>query len=582
MSISDENTSSFDSPSPPSLSIPPSPLLDQPEKENENEIEIEKALFADSEPEYCEFEYWEMSERYIDMNVVQDCPSVQDIDLMKVCMEFWLKETTFEGWRNSSQLYEQLLLSLKQQDHEVRQRWYKTKHVSVPAMTFLLNRIVDQWRIFTSNEKQKQKQRHKGSKSWNSMTVSHQNSVFHGSTPSQMLNQLLTWKSMEPMLLLEARSYNLIMQAAMGDYRGEETAMLCESIFRRMLPTQTRTQKQSSSYVPVDRRTLPDSYTCMFVLQAWARRCTTNPDATERMWHLFSEMQQLHKDGILEAPLNAIHYNVVIDGLMRSNQVDWMNRAEQLFQQMNESPTLIPTRSTYGSYLDGWLSYKHVSLEQWHRCKVVLDDALERSKAMPEEPLVNASTFAHFMRAANWLGRYDLAEQTYVDLCGWHKQLPTPSMAPDNHCMRALVHVYSYTRRPDQAEQALLAVVKEARGKNRLSWWPGAFHFEMVIQCWLKQRTSEEDGLERAGQLLLRAAEVGEELRLNLSDDSLYWIVSAWAKSGRDDAPVRAAALLDAFRSRSKASVRKACFELVEKMQSPSIQQQRKTTGSTT
>jgi hypothetical protein len=94
---------------------------------------------------------------------------------------------------------------------------------------------------------------------------------------------------MEPMLLVEARCYTLIMHAAMDDDRPEEIPTFCESIFRSMLQTQ-------SLLSSVDKRTMSKACTCTFVQKAWTK-CVSTPNATELLWNLFLEMQQLHKDG---------------------------------------------------------------------------------------------------------------------------------------------------------------------------------------------------------------------------------------------------------------------------------------------
>jgi hypothetical protein len=367
-------------------------------------------------------------------------------------------------------LYEQLLSSLKQQDCKARQRWYKDNRV--PKMTFLLNKIVDQWRI-TMFKRLKPGQSH------SKLSKTNENPIIQVSTPSQKLNQLLTWQSMEPMLLIRAHSYALIMQAAVDDYNAEETPMLCESIFRRILPTR--------SLSSVDRRTLPDALTYTMVLQAW-RKCTSNPEAIERIWNLFNEIHQLHKDGILETPLNSLHCTIVISALMRTGKVDWMNLTEQFFQPPLTWATLTPGRDMYTVYLHGWLNYNNTTLEQWHRCKAVLNNALERSKASPEEPLVDAHIFSLFILKAGYLGRDNLAEQTYAELCHWHKQFPVTSMAPNVYTLKALVLMYIRTRRPDAAEEALFTLIEKDRGQNHLEWATIAHYFNEVIQCWLKKK----------------------------------------------------------------------------------------------
>jgi hypothetical protein len=421
-------------------------------------------------------------------------------------------------------------------------------------MTGILNRVVEHWRKACK----RQKQRH----SLSTSSISNKNFIIQAPTPSQLLDQLLTWKTMEPMLLVGAFSYNYIMLAALDDFSVEETSTFCESIFRKMISS------QASSFV--DRRIVPNSYTYELLLKSWSNR-TGDLNTMEHLWSLFNEMQQLHKDGILEMPLNENHYTIVMHAFMRTNQIDWMNRAEQLFQQMRESTTLTPDQSIYTCYLRGWLSLKGLTLEQWQRCKAVLNDALEQSKACPQKPLVNASEFKYLMEAAFRMRRNDLVEQSFAELCKWHSTFPVPSMAPSVRCLSTLMRTYARTHRPDQAEQILFSLIQDRRGKIKAKWTPKAFHFEEIIKCWLKL-TATNDGLERAGQLLLHAVELDQEFCLDLSCDYLYWIISAWAQSGRHDAPSRAAALLEAFRSRSKELVRKDCLQLVEKMQSPSFQ----------
>jgi hypothetical protein len=540
----DDHVSSFNS-TPSS-----SPLLKQPVENKDNVVEPHKAMFDDSG-----MTIPEITKRYIQMNVAESSPSKQDLERMRTCMQLWRKIRTLEAWKNSCLLYEQLILSLKQQEHNVLEEWYRTNRE--PNMTQLLNGLLEQWYL----TRKKGHPRHSQS---DPSTL--------GPTPSQMLDQLSTWKTMEPMLLLVARTLNQIMQAAIDDNHAKEAPLFCESLFRSMLPTQS----SSSSSCAVDQRTLPDAFTYTLVLKAWSKRTGGSLEATEHLWNLFSEIQQLHKDGILEAPLNAIHYTILIDGFTRTKQITWINRAEQLFQQMEESPTLTPTRGTYVAYLVGWLSYIGLTLEQWHRCKVVLNKALEQSKASPQDPLVNASMFSRFMVTACALKRDDLAELTFVELCEWYNRYPVPSMVPDGHCLKALLQMYIRTLRPKLAEQILLIVIKEVHGKNNFEWVPTAQHFDQIIRCWLQQTVPDEDGLERAGQLFLQALELDKELRLDISDESLYEIIFAWAQSRRHDGPSRASALLKAFQSQSRKPVRSACLQLVEKMQSPSFQQKLK------
>jgi hypothetical protein len=489
-----------------------------------------------------------MTQRYIHMNVADVPPTVHDLDCMTLCIHFWRKKRTFEAWKHTSQLYEQLLLSLQQQDTAVRETWYNRGHI--PAMTTLLNVVLIQWQ----NIRLRGIQKHLESES----STPHQTSIIHGPTPSQMLDQLWTWKSMEPMLLLNPHSFALVIQVAAGginDYCAEETPCLCESIFRRMLQTQSSL---------LDRRTLPNARLYTLVLRAWAK-CDGNPEATEHLWNLFNDIQQLHKDGILEDPLNRDSYALVIERFMGTQKVDWMNRADQLFQQMQESSTLTPDKEGYATYLTGWLTYEDLTLEQWHHCKAVLDDAMKRSKGSPEDPLADFSIFLRFMAKASKLGRDDLAEQIYVELGQWNKQFS--SLIPETYRLKDLLKIYTRKLQPELAEQSLFIFIRESRRERNHDQRPKALHFGVVIKCWLKQTASKEDGLERAGQLLLRAVELDDALRLNLSDEPLHWILSAWAQSGRDDAPARAAALLVAFQARSKKGVRKASFQLVKNMQ---------------
>jgi hypothetical protein len=547
ISLSEEDVSSFDSP--PSLSAPPSQLLEEDEKDNK-EIDVNS---YETGNKYSNAQYREMTERYLHMNVTEDPPSQHDLLRMKFCIQFWQGKNTFHAWENSSQLYQQLILSLKQQqDQKVLDDWYKDKNT--PDMTFFLNAVVDQWRIMRGKENQQKS--------------SYKSSFLQGPTPSQMLDQIMAWKSMEPMLLLNSRSYTLIMQAAVEVYNDEESPMLCDSIFRKMLPS------QSSS---VDQRTLPNYFTYTHMILAWSK-CHKNPEATERLWNLFNEIQQLHKDGILENPLEPMHYAMVIGALMRPQQIDWMNRAEQVFQQAQELLTPAPLRGAYLSYLHGWLFYKDLTLEKWHQCKAILNEALERST--PQNPLANASIFARFIVTAGKLGRDDLSEQTYIELCQWYKQLPVSSMAPDVYCWNALIHTYSRTLRPYLAEQALFTLIHEVNAKKCPELGPKAHHFEIVIQSWLQQMDSKEDGLERAEQLLMRAVKLDKQLGLNLSSQSLNWIIKAWSQSGLRNAPYRAAALLKAFQSESTIPVRSFTLELVKTMQSPSYRPQ-KTTSNT-
>jgi hypothetical protein len=587
LSLPEHDLSSIDSPSVSSLSASSSPLQQQqqqqqqqqrPEKDKGKMVGIYKTVF-----DHTGMEIPEITKRYLCMNIEVDRPSERDLDLMQLCIQFWLnRKPPLEAWEKSSQLYEQLVLSLKQQEHDVRTKWLEKKAEShVPRMTYLLNKMLTQGR-FAMRERRNQRRPQSRS---SEVVPSNKPSHIRGSTPSQMFIQLMAWKKMEPMLLLDTSCFNLVMQAAIDDYDADDTPMLCESIFRSMLPSQSSSSSSSSSFF-VDQRTLPDAYTYTAVLRAW-EKCTGKPEVTEHVWRLFNEIEQLHKDGILKTPLNIIHYNIVINALMRTQQVDWMNRAEGLFQQMQTSSTLTPDRGIYVGYLAGWLLYKGLTLEQWHRCKAVLNNALERSKASPTEPLVDASTFSHFMVKAGYLGRDDLAEQTFADLLEWYEQFPVPSMAPDVHCLRALVNLYTRTLQPDKAEQALFALVEEARDKKMPKWGADGSHFLATIKCWLKQASSasnadaDEDGLERAGRLLLRALELDRKLRLNVTNRFLYLVLSAWAESDRHDAPVRAAALLRAFQSRSKKPVRNDCFRLVKTMQSASSPHQHTSTNST-
>jgi hypothetical protein len=546
-STEDRPVSSFDSP--PSSSTYSLSIVEQLRNDNERVVKSKKAA-----TKYSHKEYQELTEHYIHMNVTEGVPSKNDLDLINLCIRFWIKNNTIEAWKKSSQLYEQLILSLKRQNHKVLHKWYSKNDM---AMTYLLSVIVNQWRNI-KHESPNQRHPHPTS------STSKKNSVVARPTPSQMLDQVLTWKTMEPILLIDVGIFNVIMAAALDDYSAKDTPIFCESVFRKMLPT------QASS---VDQRTLPDAYTYTLVLRTWGLR-SGSPEAVEHLWHLFNEMQQLHKDGNLKTPLNVIHYTAVIDAFMCTQQIDWMNRAEQLFQRMLKSPALSPVQGTYTVYLVNWMLYKGLTLEQWHRCKAVLNDALERSKAFPTEPLVKASIFGNFMVAAQNLKRDDLAEQTFVELCQWNNSFPVPSMTPDVHCMTALLRTYANTSRPDLAERILSTLIKSAREKSSTKWTPLAYHFEMIIKSWLQQTESEEDGLERAGKLLLYAVKVDREFRLDISPKYLYWIITAWARSGRHDAPSQAAALLKAFQSQSKMDVRKDYIQLVEKMQSPSFQRQ--------
>jgi hypothetical protein len=93
-SLADENVTLCDSPSPLSISTTiPSPLLEQPEKK-------EALKSNDTVSGYRDDDYKNMTERYIHMNVLEVRPSQNDLYLMKLCIQFWCKEHTFEAWRN--------------------------------------------------------------------------------------------------------------------------------------------------------------------------------------------------------------------------------------------------------------------------------------------------------------------------------------------------------------------------------------------------------------------------------------------------------------------------------------------------
>jgi hypothetical protein len=291
---------------------------------------------------------------------------------------------------------------------------------------------------------------------------------------------------------------------------------------------------------------------------------TTSANAAERVWDLYSNMKT-------SQPLDANHTTLVMAALVHSHHEPWMAQAEELFQELLASSSTL-TRDVYKVYFSGWLTYNGLTQEQWDQCKVVLEDALERSKAHPQEPLVDASMFAQFMECAYHAEQDEWVLEIYNQLCTWHKRLPVASMAPNAQCLNVLLYSYTRMLRPVEAEGILMRLVEEARSHPEAGL--AAHPFESVINCYLERAVQSEDdndSLTRAEQLLLRALELDQEFEWDLSEESLYAIVAAWATSGRADAPSRAAALVEAYASQSSNPVSKECKEMVKHMQSPSF-----------
>lgn len=433
--------------------------------------------------------------------------SSQNLVAAEETIRWWTTQRTVQGVNAAFLLYERMAVELEENpdllETEDMIYWLDGRY---PRATHLLNAALDAWRIV-----------------WEET----------GATlpPEQVLLSVERFASATPPVLLNDRTYSIIMNAAVK--RGDPgTPIFTERILETMLVNSQ-----------INPAVMPDIVAFTTAVRAWA--ISTRPDAAQRAEGLWLEMLSLHDDRVIDATPNTVLYNTVLSALVRTRQFSDMERADEILRQMLTSPyqDVYPDTVTFRLVVYGWTE---------------LDDPLgvDRAYLLVQEmlriyetgsaSLELDSTF--FSKLISTLARFDSnldkAESIYQELVALYERTGDACFEPDVYATRAMIIVYAKQGRPEKAEPLLERLEHEALSSGDLKMMPKRGHYRDVLLAWM--RSSDNDAVDRAERILVRMTDIATRGDEDMVPDnrSINSVLRMWSNtSRRHDAAMRAESL---------------------------------------
>ena len=358
-------------------------------------------------------------------------------------------------------LLARLLLELKTQP-DLPQHWFTGNH---PQMTHLLNAALDAWRIGRQKDPTAKSVR-------------------------EVYNLLTHWVHWEPKLVLNTRTYTLLMHAS-------RDPDLCENIMQKMLD-----QPQAS----------PDHV-------AWTLLLNVASADPERVIGLLWKMMEGFERGVHQAMPNTATYNTVLQSIINANPKKYMEQAESLGNQMIDSPlpSVQPDIVTFQLFMYGWSKVNLDKAETWWR----LLQTHPKVEGSPDivAPLLNVA----------------VRDKQYSRAEAWYQEVMQRWDTPGVHCRRAMLTLYCKTDRLELA-QDMLNELEQVQDGLRPS------HYRDVVHA-LASSGRDED-LVKAEEMLTNRRWSDDKKGVEL--DGMLWspLLAGYSKSTRAEAPYRTEELL--------------------------------------
>jgi tetratricopeptide (TPR) repeat protein len=487
--------------------------------------------------------------------------------------EIWQAEETIRYWTTlrtpvsvswAWQLFERLVTAVEhaptllQDDYVVH--WYDGRY---PRATHLLNAILDSWRIcYTAPQR-------------------HDEEVNDVLSPRQVLSVLERWTAVVPAVPVNARTYTILLTAAIQRGQLPDTRNIDSSCsrgsndFSRGDPTQVPIFAQDLLATMLERglqhpAELPDAVMWTASIRAWA--LSMREDAAEGAWALWQDWHAMLEEQVVRIPPNTVACNTIMDVLMTQSSSDGGTRlepalkADQLLQDMiwHGYYGVAPDTVSFQLIIFGWANVAERRLtaveEDAYQGKEAedaidpLDQACQRLSDMLDLDLsgdasvqADATYFAKIISVAARQGRLELAENLYDQLSLLYERRGEQRFSHDIHVTRAMVILYAKSNRPVQAETLLYDMESDAATSLNPSILPKPSHYRDVIRCWAFPGRSFES--EKAEQLLLRliglAMNMDETKDLYMPNERLIdMVLMSWTRTESGDAGFRAESLL--------------------------------------
>jgi pentatricopeptide repeat protein len=449
---------------------------------------------------------------------------------------------------------------------------------------FLLNRIVDHWRISWTDEGLADDRTTDDDD--DRSTSSNVNKDLNVMSPADMINWIdrLDEQNMSlsssssfssQMPLSDSRTWTLIVDALCRRGDPFEAPLVAQWLLDRQLDmVRTHHQdkaeagdcyeieyhrdhsdggvNQSSSSTTImqqqqqqqdeDHRIRPDTVFITNVIRAWAK--SGRLEAPEMAEGLLRLMYDLHENGWTDSGPNTMTYGVVMDAWYRSQHPEASHRLEALLEEMKSShiaDDVVPDRVCYQYVLNSWARDHGKSRHGVEKAHQVLREMISLYRHAGNDYVApNASNFSTVMMAACRVGDADRAEKLYEQLQDLHQTTGNRSFRPTVECRKALLLAKAKSGAAHEAQCLIDELVKLALSdKRNQHLMPNRSFFVDVLVAWTKHK-DDVVAAERAQNVLNQMVDLAMNKghRYLLPDkQSFDKVILAWSRSRQSSAP---------------------------------------------
>jgi len=372
---------------------------------------------------------------------------------------------------------------------------------------FLLNRVVDCWRIGWRDERL-------------------------DSTPNDVMGWVEDFD-------IDNRTITMIINGIC--LRGDpfEAPLLAQWLLDRRL---------GQAYEDEDDTSLrPDTIFFTNVIRAWAK--SGRIEAPEMADGLLKMMHELYaKSGWMESAPNAFSYAATMEAWSKSQRhPESTKRIEELLEEMKNSSLMqvVPDRVSYQYALNAWANSKStIGAEKAYH---VLQEMITLFEAGNVLVAPNASNFSRVILALARDGNDERVESLLEQLQDLYTKTGDPNLRPTDECWKACIIAKAKTGGVAEAQGMLDELVERALSGNSKMLMPRRSYFVDTLVAWTKIK-DQFLAAKRSQSVLDRMMELArqDESYHNLQPDakSFEKVILAWSRSRHHSAPERIEKLL--------------------------------------
>ena len=332
--------------------------------------------------------------------------------------------------------------------------------------------------------------------------------IDEGQLPS--VSRMLKWvKECRRMRIpVTTTTYNsLIIQAAINSAKTFQQKMdlplVCEEAMADML---SDTDMLGGPAVPMDdmnssrqmeQIVRPDTYTFHLLLRTWAK--SQRNDIVQRTLRLLGTMNDLSEKGVINCRPNTKMYNSILEIFCSRKTIQDVQKAERIFYDMDQGlinedvyPDFVSYRIMFFAFCNileqdssdeacqRAINFLHeIELaENQHR---ILRTAMEHGG----RPRLDSSMYAYLIMTLARLEQVSLAEQVHAMLQNMQTEFQEARFLPNTHVKRALLQLNVARMNPQEAEELLVEMERDAQQNPRENEAPKINHYEAVVESLL-------------------------------------------------------------------------------------------------